>query len=75
MKDFADDNFKFDENDRKLSKPVENTKGKGESARYEQFLLFITLFSKGWFPRGVKLRHCVGMGYENHSDEVSSVSD
>ena len=25
LKGFADDNFKFDENDRKLSKPVENT--------------------------------------------------
>ena len=32
--------FKFDENGRKLSKRVENTKGKGEIARYEQFLLF-----------------------------------
>ena len=30
MKAFADDNFKFDENGRKLSKPVENTVGKGE---------------------------------------------
>ena len=27
---FADDNLKFDENDRKLSKQVENTVGKGE---------------------------------------------
>ena len=40
MKEFADDNFKFDENGRKLSKLVENTEGKGEIARYEQFLLF-----------------------------------
>ena len=31
---------KFDENDRKFSKRVENTVGKGEIARYEQFLLF-----------------------------------
>ena len=30
MKEFADDNFKFDENDRKFSKWVENTVGKGE---------------------------------------------
>ena len=30
----------FDENGRKLSKRVENTVGKGEIARYEQFLLF-----------------------------------
>ena len=35
LKEFADDNFKFDENDRKFSKRVENTVGKGEIARYE----------------------------------------
>ena len=46
MKDFADDNFKFDENGRKLSKRVENTVGKGEIARYEQFLLFPRCFQK-----------------------------
>ena len=39
LKDFADDNLKFDENGRKLSKRVENTVGKEENARYEQFLL------------------------------------
>ena len=32
MKEFADDNFKFDENGRKLLKQVENTVGKGEIA-------------------------------------------
>ena len=40
LKEFADDNFKFDENGRKFSERVENTVGKGEIARYEQFLLF-----------------------------------
>ena len=40
MKDFADDNFIYDENVRKFLKRVENTVGKGEIARYEQFLLF-----------------------------------
>ena len=30
---FAGDNFKFEENHRKLSKRVENTVGKGEIAR------------------------------------------
>ena len=39
VKEFADDNFKFDENGRKLSKWVENTAGKGEIAHYKQFLL------------------------------------
>ena len=33
LKEFTDDNFKFDENGRKLSKCVENTVGKGEIAR------------------------------------------
>ena len=34
----------FDENGRKLSKRVENTVEKGETARYEQFLLFQKCF-------------------------------
>ena len=46
MKDLADDNFKFDENGRKFSKPVENTVGKGEIARNQQFLLFPQCFQK-----------------------------
>ena len=40
LKEFADDNFELDENSRKFSKQIENTVGKGEIARYEQFLLF-----------------------------------
>ena len=44
LKDFADNNLKFEENGRKLFKPVENTVGKGEIARYEQFLLFPQCF-------------------------------
>ena len=32
LKDFADDNFIFDENGMKFSKWVENTVGKGETA-------------------------------------------
>ena len=46
MKEFADDNFKFDENGRKFSKRVENTVGKGEIACYKQFLLFPQCFQK-----------------------------
>ena len=49
LKRFADDNFKFDENSRKFSKWVENTVGKGEIARYEQFLLFPQCFQKACF--------------------------
>ena len=43
---FADDNFRVDENGRKFSKRVGNTVGKGEIARYEQFLLFPQYFQK-----------------------------
>ena len=50
LKEFADDNFKFGENGRKLSKWVENTVVKGEIARYEQFLLFPQCFQKVCFP-------------------------
>ena len=46
LKEFADDNFKFDENDGKFPKRIENTVGKGEIARYEQFLLFPQCFQK-----------------------------
>ena len=44
MKAFADDNLKFDENGSKFTRRVENTVGKGEIARYEQFLLFPQCF-------------------------------
>ena len=44
LKEFADDNFEFDENGRKFSKRVENTVGKGEIARDEQFILFPQCF-------------------------------
>ena len=54
MKECADDNFKFDENGRKLSKQVENTVGKGEIAHYEQFLLFPRCFQKACFPGASK---------------------
>ena len=46
LKEFADNNFKFDENGSKLSKRVENIVGKGEIARYEQFLLFPQCFKR-----------------------------
>ena len=41
-------------NGRKLSKRVENTVGKGEIARYEQFLLFPQCFQKTCFPGASK---------------------
>ena len=54
MEEFADDNFKFDEIGRKLSKQVESTVGKGEIARYEQFLLFPQCYQKACFPGASK---------------------
>ena len=48
LKEFADDNFKFDENGREFFKRVENT------VHYEQFLLFPQCFQKGCFPGASK---------------------
>ena len=39
LKEYADDNFRFDKNSRKFSKRLGNTIGNGEIARYEQFFL------------------------------------
>ena len=46
LKDIADDNFELDENGRKFWEQVENTAGKGEIARYKQFLPFPTGLKK-----------------------------
>ena len=54
LKEFADDNFNFDEDGRKLSKRMENTVGKRKIARYEQFLLFPQCFQKAFFPGASK---------------------
>ena len=59
--EFADDNLKFDENRRKLSEREENTVGKGEIARFEQFLFFPQCFQD--LPcRHVKTSACLGKG-------------
>ena len=49
-----EDIFKFDENSRKFSKRVENTVGKGEIARNEQFLLYPQCFQKTCFLEASK---------------------
>ena len=46
LKEFDGDNFKSRENTRKFFKRVENTVGKGEIARVEEFLLFPQCFLK-----------------------------
>ena len=70
LKEFADDNFKFDENGTKLSKRVENTVGKGEIARYEQFLLFPQCFQKACFPERQKVSLC-GNGLTLYQTTIS----
>ena len=63
LKEFADDNFKFDVNGRKLSKQVEITVGKGEIACHKQFLLFPQCFLMACIPGASEgTCHCVGMG-------------
>ena len=62
LKELTDDNFKFDENSRKLSKRVENTVEKRRICSVRAISPFPTVFSKGLFPMGVKRCHCVGMG-------------
>ena len=54
LKEFADDNFKVEENGRKLSKWEENRLGKGEIDRNEQFLLFPECFQTACFPGASK---------------------
>ena len=61
LKDFAEDNFKVDENGGKFSKWIGNTVGKGEIARYEQFLHFPQCFQKTCTAH-VKTRACLGKG-------------
>ena len=58
LKEFAYNNFKLDENGSNLSKQVENIVGKGETARYEQFLLFPQCFQKARFPGGCQMVSC-----------------
>ena len=62
LKEFADNDFEFDEHGRTFSKWAENTMGKEEIACHEQFLLFPTVFSKDLYCRHVKIRACLGKG-------------
>ena len=65
MKEFAGDNLIFDENGSKLSRRVENIVGKGEIARYEQFLLFQQCFQKFVSQGRQKVSLC-GNGLKSH---------
>ena len=46
LKEFAGDNFEFDENGRKLSKRVENTVGKWRNCLLRAIFPFPSVFSK-----------------------------
>ena len=46
LKEFTDDNFKFNENGRKFSKQVDKTVGKGKIAHCKQFLFLPPCFQK-----------------------------
>ena len=55
LKEFADDNFIFDENGRKLSKKVEKHRGKRRNLLVKSnFLLFPLCFQKACFPGASK---------------------
>ena len=82
LKEFADDNFKFDKNDRKYNKRVENIVGKGEIARkhcgkrrncsLRAISPFPTVFSKDLYSRHVKTMACLGKGYYESLKSVLS---
>ena len=61
FKEFADGNFKFDENGRKLSKQVE-TLGEKEQLLVMSNFSFSSVFSKDFYCRHVKTRACLGNG-------------
>ena len=76
LKEFLDDNSKFDEKGKKLSKQVESTVGKGEIAHYEQFLLFPQCFQKTctadkWKPGVVWERVKVALNYKTTNQSKS----
>ena len=71
LKAFADDKIKVIESLKFVLWRVENIVGKGENAGYQHFLLFPTMFSKGFFLRGVKSRDCVVMGFIQGKDRVN----
>ena len=61
LKEFADNNFKFDENGRNLYECVENTVGKEEIACYEQYFVFPHCF-QDFYCRHLKTKACLLKG-------------
>ena len=74
LKEFADDNFKFDENEKVIQTGRKHC-GKRRNCSLRVISPFPTVFSKGLFPRGVKRCQCVGMAFfEIKKVVVASVS-
>ena len=67
LKELADDNINMIINLKFVLGRVENTVGKGENAGYQHFLLFPTMFSKGFYLRVLKSQDCVVKIYINRS--------
>ena len=71
LKEFADNNFKFDESGRKLSRWEENTVGKGEIARYKQFLAPLAVGQRAYVmarcPSSVRpsVRPCINFFFKH----------
>ena len=63
LKEFADDNFKFDENGRKLYKKGRKHWGTMRNCSYKTISTFPTVYSKDLYCRHVKTRACLGKGY------------
>ena len=61
LKEFPDDNFKFESNDKVLRTSKKHC-GKRRNCSLRAIPPFPTVFSKGLFPRGVNWCYCVGMG-------------
>ena len=78
LKDFAHNNFEFDENGRKLSKQVENTVGKREIARSSNFSFSHSVFKRLVSQKRQKVSLC-GNGFTHyhtmpHSDALKIYS-
>ena len=71
LKEFADDNFKFDKNGRKLSKQVENTVGKGEIALRSNFSFYHSVFKRLVSQRRQKVSLC-GNGLKRLWEKINT---
>ena len=63
LKEVADNNFKFYENDIKFSKRVEKHYGKRRNCSLRAISPFPAVFSKDLYCRHLKTRACLGKGY------------